>query len=70
MVRIGSGPIDQRDLRDLSRLSGGAEEYNRPERIVRPAEFIEIPIFEDHVGPVRPHIINMSSDQKQTFIKK
>ena len=67
MVRVGSGPIEKRDL---SKLSVGAEEYNRPERIIRPAEFTDIPIFEDHVGPVRPHYINMMEAEKQQHLEK
>ena len=67
MVRVGSGPIEKRDL---LKLSVGAEEYNRPERIIRPAEFTDIPIFEDHVGPVRPHYINMMEAEKQQHLEK
>lgn len=67
IVRVGSGPIEKRDL---SKLSVGAEEYNRPERIIRPAEFTDIPMFEDHVGQVRPHYINMSEAEKQKHLQK
>ena len=60
MVRIASGPVQQKDLSILT----GAEEYNRPERIMRPVEFTDLPMYEDHVGPVRPHFNNMSEKQK------
>ena len=66
MVRIGSELIEKRDL---TLLSGSAEEYNKPERLIRPVEFTDIPMYEDHVGPVRPHILNMTEAQKQKHVQ-
>lgn len=33
-------------------------DYNTPAPFLRPIEFEDVPVFEDHIGPSPPHELN------------